>query len=224
MRRAVLFLSLLLLLPTAAGCSSGIPTSYSARPIRGKLVDASTGQPLEGVIIVAQWVLYSAGVGGENPRERLQVLETVTGADGSYSFPGWGPKPNPVTMDAKRAFACCFLTNRDPQLSFFKAGYRPLTVENQRSSKSSVRTSDWDGKTIELQTFKGSQKEWARALGFLQTGLDWGNLDWRLYPRMALAIEEERLRFPFSAHLWMSDLESLGTSREEVLRALGKQP
>jgi hypothetical protein len=84
-----------------------------------------------------------------------------------------------------------------------------------------MRSSDWDGKTIEVEPFKASQQEWARMLGFLQGSLGWNDLDWRTCPRMVLAIEEERLRFLFSAHLYMSDIETLGTSREEILRTLG---
>ena len=122
MRRVRLFLSFLLLLLALAACESGIPASYSARPIRGKVVDATTGQPLEEVIIVAQWILYETSPAGQNPRKRLQVLETVTTPDGSYAFPGWGPKPNPINIDKEHAYACCFLTIRDPELNFFKPG------------------------------------------------------------------------------------------------------
>ena len=218
MRVVPLLLSFLLLLASAA-CERGIPASYTARPISGRVVDATTGQPLEGVIIVAQWILYDTGVGGQNPRGRLEVLETLTGPDGSYAFPGWGPKPNPVTIDKEHGYICCFLTYRDPELDFFKPGYRSRTVQNQRESHSSVRTSDWDGKTIELELFKDSRRKRARELDSLQGNLGWGDLDWRTCPRMVLAIEEERLRFGFSP-AEVSDLESLGTSAEEVRRAL----
>lgn len=223
MRRTPLFLSFMLLLASAA-CDSGIPTSYSAHPIRGKVVAATTGQPLEGVIIVAQWVLYETSPGGQNPRKRLQMLETVTAPDGSYAFPGWGPKPNPVNFDKEHAYVCCFLTSRDPQLSFFKQGYDILTVKNKRRSDSSVRTSDWDGKTIEMKPFKDSRDKWARDLDFLQGSLGWGDLDWRTCPRMVLAIEDERLRLPGRTGWSVSSLESLGTSREEILGALGSKP
>ncbi|MFQ5741173.1 MAG: hypothetical protein ACE5JX_19390 [Acidobacteriota bacterium] len=223
MRVVPLLLSFLLLLASAA-CGNDIPSSYSARPIRGKVVAATTGQPLEGVIIVAQWILYDTGVGGQNPRGRLEVLETVTAPDGSYAFPGWGPKQNPVNIDKEHAYACCFLTIRDPELNFFKLGYRSRTVQNQRESHSSVRTSDWDGKTIKLEPFKGSPNEWATELHFLQSSLGWSDLDWRTCPRMVLAIEDERVRLPSRTDWTVSDLESLGTSRKQILHALGRRP
>jgi len=205
------------------------PPFYSAQPIQGRVVDASTGQPLEGVIVVAQWVLYRTTLGGENPHERLQVLETVTAPDGTYAFPGWGPKPNPLRIDSIGSIGvgfCCFLTDRDPKLSFFKSGYRPLTLLNTKpiDIKPPVRTSDWDGKTIELEPFRGSLNEWATKLHFLQGSLGWHDLDWRASPRMVLAIEEERLRLPGRTEWSVSGLGILGTSREEILRELRGRP
>lgn len=226
MRSVPMIVSVLLLLVSPCAASEAPfypPTAYSAQPIRGTVVDATTGQPLEGVIIVAQWILYETSVGGQNPRKRLQVLETVTAPDGSYVFPGWGPEPNLWNLDLAKAYMCCFLTNRDPALDYFKPGYRPLGLQNRPERNTSVRTSDWDGKTIEIDPFKGSVDEWGKTIGFLQTDLNWGNLDWRLYPRMVLAIEEQRVRHRLS-HLRVSDLESLGTTKEEILRELEKRP
>jgi len=223
-------LSLCLLLLTSSAVAGEMPPlAYSALPIRGKVVDGTTGQPLEGVIIVAQWILYEANVGGENPRERLQVLETVTAPNGTYTFPGWGPKPNPhriYSVGSMPVGFCCFLTDRDPRLSYFKSGYRPLTLSNTKpiDIKPPVRTSDWDGKTIELEPFQGSLDEWARQLYFLQSGLDWGHVDWRNFPRIVLAIEEERVRLPGRTDWSVRDLEAFPTTREEILRELRERP
>lgn len=227
MRQAVLLLSLLLLRPPSlfAGPNDMPPSSYSAQAIRGIVIDASTGQPMDGVIIVAQWVLIEANVGGHTARRRLQVLETVTAQDGSYAFPAWGPIPNPLDINLPKGYICCFLWDQDPALSYFKPGYRPLGLENTKpvDVAPAVRTSDWDGKRIELEPFKGSVEEWGKEIGFLQTDLDWGNLDWHLYPRMVLAIEEQRVRYRLS-HLRVSDLESLGTTKQEILRELETRP
>jgi hypothetical protein len=228
MRSLPLFVPVLLLLlsPCAAGEGPFYPpTEYSAQSIHGRVVDATTGQPLEGVIIVAQWILYDINVGGGNARRRLQVLETVTAADGTYAFPAWGPKPNLWNLDLAKAYFCCVLTDRDPLLDFFKPGYRPRVLLNEKpiDMQSSVRTSDWDGKTIELEPFKGAVPEWERAISFLQSDLGWLKMDWRACPRMVLAIEEERVRYRLS-HLRVSDLESLGTTKEEILRELGRRP
>ncbi len=224
MRRAPGLLLLLLLLASRATAGDMPPPFYSAQPIRGSVVDATTDLPLERVIIVAQWVLYRTTLGGENPHERLQVLETVTASDGTYAFPGWGPKPNLpiVNLLLPIGYICCFLTDRDPELSILKPGYRTLTLRNQRRRDTMVRVSDWDGKIIKLEPFRGSLNEWATDLHFLQGSLLWSDLDWRMAPRMLLAIENERLRLPHKTDWSVSSLESLGTSREEILRALGK--
>jgi hypothetical protein len=202
------------------------PSSYSAQPIRGVVVDANTRQPLDGVIIVAQWVLIEANVSGHTARKRLQVLETVTAPDGTYAFPGWGPVPNPLDINLAQGFICCFLWDRDPELSYFKPGYRPLSVSNAKpvDVAPAVRTSDWDGKTIELEPFRGSPDSWAKELHFLQGNLDWGHIDWRKFPRMVLAIEEERSRLPGKTGWSVTDLEAFPVSREEILRELRGRP
>ncbi len=200
-----------------------IPLTYSAKPIRGTVVNAETGKPLEGVIVVAQWILYWTSVGGMNPLERLQVLETITAKDGTYTFPGWGPKPNRAVIDPGKGYACCFLTNRDPQLNFFKSGYRPLKLLNQEERDSSIRASDWDRKTVRVEPLKGSREEWAKALDFLQTDLGWGNdMDWKRVPRMTLAIIEARKPLPPRLRSRVEGAEALGTTEDEVRRFIGR--
>ena len=201
------------------------PPVYSAKEIRATVVDTETGQPLDGVIMVAQWILFVAapGHGGHGPR--LHVVEAVTDGMGRFHIPGWGPKPNP-------RYPFTSLDNQDPQLSFFKLGYRPLTVQNRWDRNESVRFSEWDGKTIKLEKFRGTDKEWGRAISFLQTALAWGwqrMMDWRQMPRMVLALELERQRLEqlqpgiAGSGFSPSPLSSFGTTVEEVRRFLGAQ-
>ena len=208
-------LALALVLVTQEGSAALPPLTYSAKPIRGVIVDAGSGQPLEGVIVVAQWVLFVAPV-GRGPR--LQVLETVTDAQGVYQFPGWGPKLNP-------RFPLSSLDRMDPDLTFFKPGYRPHGASNMYSSNDARRSSDWDGKTIKLEEFTGTDDEWAGMLHTVQSGLGWGDvMDWRLAPRIALALELERLNMeqtPIARRgANISGLYALNTTIEEVRRFL----
>lgn len=216
-----------LLLPLAApGAQVEFPEAFSAAPIAGRVVDASTEQPVAGAILVAQWILYHSTPGGQNPHTRLQVLETVTGPDGSYRFPGWGPLPNPIQI-IQGLFYCCHFTVEDPQISVFTPGYRPLRLLNRRplDRQSALRTSLWDGQTIRLEPFRGSRKQWAQALGFLQTGLGWRQGDWRLFPRMIYAVETERLTFPQdSIHLRMSGLGAYGINMDQLRYAVRGAP
>lgn len=212
---SALLLGLAMLL--AADVEGPPPLTYSAKPVEGVVVDAQTGEPLGGVIIVAQWILDQAGVGSYR---RLHVFETATDPTGRFLIPGWGPKRNswyPWTR----------LRDADPMLFFFKQGYSPLTVQNRWDRNESMRFSEWDGKTISLQKFTGTPDEWATKLSFLQTFLGWSSqaVDWRLMPRITLTLELERLvleqkRLRVSN---ISSLDELGTTIEEVRRFLGGQ-
>jgi hypothetical protein len=210
-----LLLGLAMLL--AAEVEGPPPLMYSAKPIQGVLVDAQTGEPLMGVIVVAQWIMHEPGKGSWR---RLHVFETTTDSRGNYLIPGWGPKRNtwyPWTR----------LRDRDPEISFFKRGYSPFTIQNRWDRNESMRFSEWDEKTIKLQRFAGTPDEWARELRFLQTDLSWGSeeMDWRRVPRITLALEEERLALE-KKHLMglnISDLSPLGTNIDEVRRFLEGQ-
>jgi hypothetical protein len=146
------------------------PSEYYSKEIRARIVDADTGQPLEGVV-VAKWVLS----GGIKPPIDLEVLEAVTDKDGWFYIPGWGPKKRPVLR---------YLENRDPELLIFKSGYKYNNFWNARKEfykdwkvkpqemdsdelnntisgvsperifpTDSVRESIWDGTTIKLHKF-----------------------------------------------------------------------
>src|SRR5690242_8884744 len=68
--------------------SSVSATQYSARPIRGKVVDSSTGAPLEDVLIVVEWTVVD-GSGGRIGA--LELMEAITGKNGEFRIEGWGP-------------------------------------------------------------------------------------------------------------------------------------
>ena len=65
------------------------PLFYSAKEINGAVVDGETGKPLEGVVVVAQWIYWCPG-GGHYMR--IKVIEAVTDKDGRYHIPAWGPR------------------------------------------------------------------------------------------------------------------------------------
>jgi hypothetical protein len=224
------FGTVVVLLGLLAGSPSqaqvNFPETYSAAPISGRVVDAATGQPLEGIIIVAQWILQRATVGGDTYHSRLQILETITDTEGRYHFPGWGPRPNPIEINFPGLSFCCFFTRYDPRLSVFKSGYRPRSLYNQKPHKPEEphRTSTWDGQTIPLDRFQGTLDQWARELGFLQTDLGWGEEDWRAFPRMLLAVDEERSKLPNRLQWWVSGLSRFNVTREELIGDVGGRP
>ncbi|MBK8568958.1 MAG: hypothetical protein IPN81_02740 [Nitrosomonadales bacterium] len=73
-------------------------TVYSAEAIDAQIVDAKTNQPLEGVIVVAHWevervvpTLFRSCLLEMTRADafQLQIVETVTDANGRFHFPAW---------------------------------------------------------------------------------------------------------------------------------------
>src|SRR5437762_5403722 len=69
--------------------------AYRAEPLAATVVDAESGEPLEGVIVVAHWEVdnpYGAAVA------QVMVTETTTGKQGTFAFPAWGPKRPDISL------------------------------------------------------------------------------------------------------------------------------
>ena len=159
MRRTLQF-SLCLLVLGVFGAAPGVvearfcrgaPDEYVMEKIRGKVVDSDTGQPIEGVVVVAFWKTI-------RPEIHLKIEESVTDSKGEFSFPGWGP--------VKRPDEGCFM-DEDPLLRGFKSGYygwvghnsyyrergEPLEDRLMNSILSRSRKSRYNGETIKLRKF-----------------------------------------------------------------------
>jgi len=172
------------LLPLVA-CAG--PLTYSAEGIEAKVIDADTKKPLEGVVVTANWQLEEGTFGGNVAAGQLMVMEAVTDTNGVFRFAAWGPKTG----------AKGHLVSDDPQLLLFKSGYEYRRLSNQYSGDRElrlrpVRRSDWNGRVIALKRFKGTEKEYARHLGFLSTSLEtiaMSDCEWKRIPQMLLAIK-----------------------------------
>jgi hypothetical protein len=87
---------------------------YPSGPFSGRVVDASTGQPLAGAAIVAVW--RQEGPGPGHPTERLHdAVEVVAAADGHFTLPR---KTHVTTVGA--------IT--DPDIVVYAAGYKPALL------------------------------------------------------------------------------------------------
>jgi hypothetical protein len=113
------------------------------------VIDADTGQPVEGAAVVADWKLYGGGIGHGGHRSSMLVEETVTDANGEFSFGKWGPKLRPYYGVLDTA----------PWLVIFKSGYEHRFLPNEYDSNGFRRRSDWDGKTLELKHFLGTAEK-----------------------------------------------------------------
>jgi hypothetical protein len=103
--------ALLALLLAVAGLAAWAGPAMAAGPWRGQAVDAETNQPLEGVIVVAQWDKIGPGVVHKS-RYFHDVEELVTGVDGRFVIPA----RSRLTLNP-------FVTLDGPMLHMFKPGY-----------------------------------------------------------------------------------------------------
>lgn len=140
---------------------AGVPDTYSGAEIKGRIVDAETGEPIEGAVVVAGWQISKTIITPDFPffwttrRSRVvHVAESLSDHEGRYVVPAWGPIERPVDWRREGSF--------DPQLAIFKPGYEPVYPNNtlkengQSSSKpfnpitASLLRSIHDGKDIAL--------------------------------------------------------------------------
>ena len=173
---------------------------YAAEPISTQVVDADTKEPIEGVVVVAAWVL-EGGLEGGNIKGVLTVMETVTDQSGRFHFAGWGPKGKPSYI---RWYEDARLKSESPEFFLFKSGYRAGTFLNATNMKKqandpSVQTSDWNDQTMPLKKFAGTLEEYAKDLAFpLNTQL-WDTMrpkcTWTQIPLMIKAIAAQTRTF-----------------------------
>jgi hypothetical protein len=185
-----LFLSIIASVVTLPA-RAGLTLYYSADPVEAKVIDADTKQPLEGVIVTANWQLEYGTPGGDVPAGQLMVMEAVTNKDGRFHFPGWGPK---------LAVRSHLSPDLDPQLILFKSGYEYRALTNNIDfNKGAHRRSDWEGKTIEMRRFKGTEAEYAELVykldGNFDRMRDGDGCEWKKIPRMLVALQRMREKF-----------------------------
>ena len=72
---------------------------YTSDPIEAWVVDADTGQPIEGAVVTANWQLVGFGFDtGGRKLGQLEVMEALTDKNGRFYFPGF-TKLNPGLDD-----------------------------------------------------------------------------------------------------------------------------
>ncbi len=157
-------------------CASPI---YYAKRTHGQIIDHETGQPLEGVIVVAKWVLLHKTPGKYYHDTKLRIVETLTDENGKYVVPG-------SPMIRLRPFT--ELADRDPAISFFKKGYSPLFVQNSSDRDTVIRESEWNGRVLKLKRFNGTNRKYANSIDVL---FNYDKSDWCFVPKLSQALYEE---------------------------------
>lgn len=172
------------------GCSY----EYSADPITATVVDAETKLPLEGVVVAAHWEM-KGGLEGGNVEGEVMIMEAVTDSAGKFHFPAWGPKKVYVGLSNAQ------LIGDTPEMILFKSGYRIGLAANHVPAKVIHPTgphfsSDWNGKRITMDKFKGTLQEYATHVGDFFPGYAFeGHCRWRSIPRMLHALGKQTRDF-----------------------------
>lgn len=104
------------------GCSNPYPEEYSAAPLSAKIVDRETGEPVEGAIVVAVYVMESLSGRVYTP---LHYEETLTDNKGKFTFHGFDKKSAPRELSGDAAV----FGMRDPRLYVFADGYAPAMYQ-----------------------------------------------------------------------------------------------
>jgi hypothetical protein len=97
---------------------------YFADSISGTVIDAQSGEPVAGVVVVTRW--EQTGLLHLGLHRILGVSETVTDASGAFVIEGWGPRLTRHVLGR--------VANESPQTILFRAGYAPLFVSNFRKA------------------------------------------------------------------------------------------
>ena len=131
-RNILLGLSIMLLLLTTQGCFPAIRLFVYDGTHKGRAVDADTGKPIEGVVVLGVWRSVFATPGGA-VSDFYDARETVTDKDGNFSIPGQG---------------VMIMSNVDVmQCLIFKAGYKYQrfdwdTLKEGRGQRMNVKWED----------------------------------------------------------------------------------
>jgi len=202
---------LLLLVLPLQGCA----TAYSAKEIEAWVIDAETKQPLEGVNVVAHWVLSFGMEGGQ--QTDLMLMESVTDKDGRFYFPAWGPVSIPASLPWEAR-----MKNQDPAIIIFKPGYQWVGLSNEITGPypdagPAMRTSRWNGKIIAMKKFEGSLDRYGSMVDGVLTGVSYGQCRWKNIPRILVALDKEsgqlRKRKVFTGLPTISKIEDISVGK-----------
>ena len=95
-----------------AGCFAG---EAERGPFSGRVVDAETGAPLPGVHVLVTWAHKGFTLTGDGARSNFDARETVTDANGRFSF----PRSDRSWKSGVEA----------PEFGFFAQGYKTIAEE-----------------------------------------------------------------------------------------------
>lgn len=159
----------------------------AAVPIEATVVEARTGKPLSGVVVVARWERED-GLVEARRRGLVMVTEGITDATGTFRMPGWGP------IRVWGVFPEVGPLN--PRSYAFKWGYARWLHANDPAGASDVitRRASIDGTPIQLEpvstvpdspgTSSQALVEFRRFAFDMMVLFQYSTCDWRRTPRI----------------------------------------
>ena len=151
-----------------------------AGSMEGWVIDQETGNPIEGVIVSANWQSEIRLPDGSRPGDQIAIREAVSDRTGHFRLDSWGPK-----FSTRR-----HAPERKPQLLLFKSGYEYRRVNE-----------DVFPRRLGMKRFNGNLEAYAAHLTGLSsalespTGIMEGGCDWRELPLMLRALDEQDTMF-----------------------------
>ncbi len=127
--------------------------------VTGFVVDAETGQPIEGAVVLVEWTI-TTGVPGMTGTKSYKVAEMISDKDGKVILPEGGPN----------------LLVNPPRVTVYKKDYVAWNNEHIFPDYRERKDFKWSEATVfKLERFK---KEYSRAdhVFFLHSITHWGKL------------------------------------------------
>lgn len=163
-------------------------TAQADGPWKAQIVDAETGRPLSGVVVLAYWIKYKSSVGGWAGGEFYDSEEVVTETDGRLTIQA----RSTWTLNPFRRIA-------GPEFVIFKPGYGqwrfqgaqnwPIdAVEHKAYRKKAWEQFTGEGVVIELPRLKTREER----LRFVEYRVDWAPVPFERAARLRQAKDEER--------------------------------
>lgn len=87
-KKILLLLLILMSMANTAGCANAVRVDG---PYEGRIIDAETGQPIEGVVVLGVWTKEIVTPGGAT-NEFYDAQETLTDKNGEFKLQGMGTK------------------------------------------------------------------------------------------------------------------------------------
>lgn len=116
-KKMIGFILLSLLAVGLAGC---VAVLHSERAHTVRIMDAATGKPVPGAVMIEVWGNWGYGMEGGNYKGPAKIIEAISDANGRIYFPSWGPS----------FVFTSYIVSTDPQIILYKPGYRLFVSDN----------------------------------------------------------------------------------------------